>query len=234
METCCGLLPPWPVAPFRRASCCESSWPIRASANWPSLSAKSDGSTERSSSSTGCSTPICSAGPTQGRGSSRAQERTPDRVPGRNPRPLDRGPALPHGRAQPARHHRHSLEYRRSRRSGQTAETRRPDGRARAPGQHLTPWVGPHPAHWRIPMAKAPIADLAYDPAPYRSRPVKAKTQVLLDIPAVTFVDERPKGPTPEAKGSKLQRMQYPDITTRDGTYILSKVYRAHPNNSNR
>ena len=26
-------------------------------------------------------------------------------------------------------------------RSGQTAETRRPDGRARAPGSHLTPWV---------------------------------------------------------------------------------------------
>ena len=57
---------------------------------------------------------------------------------------------------------RHLLEYRPSRRSGQTAETRRPDGRARAPG--------PHPAHRRIPVAKAPIADLAYDSAPYRSR----------------------------------------------------------------
>ena len=53
-----------PVAPFRRASCCENSRPIRANTNWPSLSAKSDGSNERSSSSTGCSTPICSAGPT--------------------------------------------------------------------------------------------------------------------------------------------------------------------------
>ena len=110
--------------------------------------------------------------PEQGRGSSRAQERAPDRTPGRNPRPLERGPTLPHGRAQPARRHRHLLEYRPSRRSGQTAETRRPDGRARAPGPHLTPWVGPHPAHWRIPVAKTPIADLAYDPAPYRSRPV--------------------------------------------------------------
>ena len=56
-------------------------------------------------------------------------------------------------------------------RSGQTVETRRPDRRARAPGPHLNPWVGPHPAHRRIPVAKAPIADLAYDSAPYRSRP---------------------------------------------------------------
>ena len=54
---------PWPAAPFRRASCCESSRPIPASTNWPSLSAKSDGSNEPSSSSTGCLTPICSAGP---------------------------------------------------------------------------------------------------------------------------------------------------------------------------
>ena len=34
----------------------------------------------------------------------------------------------------------------------------------------FTPWVGPHPAHRRIPVAKAPIVDLAYDPALYRSR----------------------------------------------------------------
>ena len=95
----------------------------------------------------------------------------PNRAPGRNPRPLERGPTLPHGRAQPARRHRHLLEYRPSRRSGQTAETRRLDGRARAPGPHLTPWVGPHPAHRRIPVTKAPIATLAYDPAPYRSGP---------------------------------------------------------------
>ena len=39
----------------------------------------------------------------------------------------------------------------------------------------FTPGVGPHPAHWRTPVGKAPIADLAalaYDSAPYRSRPV--------------------------------------------------------------
>ena len=104
--------------------------------------------------------------PEQGRGSSRPQERAPDRAPGRNTRPLQRGPALPHGRAQPARRHRHPLEYRPSPRSGQTAETRRPDGRARDPSPHLTPWVGPHPAHRRIPVAKAPIAALAYDSCP--------------------------------------------------------------------
>ena len=78
---------------------------------------------------------------------------------------------------QPAGRHRHLLEYRPSRRSGQTAETRRPDGRARAPGPHLTPWLGPHPAHRRIPVAKAPIAALAYDSAPYRSRPQEATAQ---------------------------------------------------------
>ena len=74
----------------------------------------------------------------QGRGSSRAQERTPDRTPRRNPRPLERGLTLPHGRAQPARRHRHLLEYCPSRRSDQTAETRRPDGRARALA-HVSP-----------------------------------------------------------------------------------------------
>ena len=39
---------------------------------------------------------------------------------------------------------------------------------------HISPlgWaVGPHPAHWRIPVAKTPIATLAYDSAPYRNRP---------------------------------------------------------------
>lgn len=82
-----------------------------------------------------------------------------------------RGPALPHGWPEPARRHRHLLEYRPSRRSGQTAETRRSGGRPRAPGPHLTPWVGPRPAHRRIPVAKAPIAPLAYDSAPYLNRP---------------------------------------------------------------
>ena len=114
--------------------------------------------------------------PEQGLGSSRAQERATDRVPRRNPRPLERRPALAHGWAQPARRHRHLREYCPSRRSGQTAKTRRADdGRARAPGPHLTPWVGPHPVHRRIPVAKAPIADLAYDSAPYRSRPVSVQ-----------------------------------------------------------
>ena len=51
-----------------------------------------------------------------------------------------------------------STGMRPSRRSGQTAETRRADSRARAPG--------PHPGHRRIPVAKAPIAALAYDSAP--------------------------------------------------------------------
>ena len=46
------------------ASYCESSRRIRASTNWPSLSEKSDASNAPSSSSTGCSAPICSAGPT--------------------------------------------------------------------------------------------------------------------------------------------------------------------------
>jgi len=92
--------------------------------------------------------------PEPGRGSSRAQERAPYRAPGRKPRPLQRRAALPLGRAQPARRHRHLLEYRPSRRSGRTSETRRPDRRARAPGPHLTPWVGPHPAHRRVPVAK--------------------------------------------------------------------------------
>ena len=54
------------------------------------------------------------------------------------------------------------------------AETRRPDGRARPPGPHFIPWVGPHPAHRRIPVAKAPIANLGYDSAPYRNRPEMA------------------------------------------------------------
>ena len=59
------------------------------------------------------------------------------------------------------------------------AETRRPDGRARALGPNLTPWVGPHPAHRRIPVAKAPIATLAYDPAPYRNRPDQGHVKLL-------------------------------------------------------
>ena len=85
---------------------------------------------------------------------------------GRNPRPLERGPALPNGRAQPACRPRHPLEYRPSRRSVQTAETRRPDGRARAPGPQLTPWVGPHPGHLRIPVAKVRVAALALRSCP--------------------------------------------------------------------
>ena len=47
---------------------------------------------------------------------------------------------------------------------------------------HISPlgWA-PHPAHRRIPMAKAPRAALAYDSAPYRNRPVVA--QVALGPP---------------------------------------------------
>ena len=36
---------------------------------------------------------------------------------------------------------------------------------------HVSPLVSPHPAHRRIPVAKTPITALAYDSAPYRSRP---------------------------------------------------------------
>ena len=60
--------------------------------------------------------------PEQGRGSSRPQERAPHRAPGRNPRPLQRGPALPHGRAKRARRNRHLLEYRPSRQSRQAGK----------------------------------------------------------------------------------------------------------------
>ena len=44
----------------------------------------------------------------------------------------------------------------------------------------FAPWVGSHPAHRRIPVAKAPIATLVYDSAPYRNRPVK---EFLLEAP---------------------------------------------------
>ena len=60
------------------------------------------------------------------------------------------------------------LEFRPSRRSSQTAATRRPDGRARDPG--------PHPSHQRIPVAKAA---LAYDSALYRSQPETGRTTVV-------------------------------------------------------
>ena len=36
---------------------------------------------------------------------------------------------------------------------------------------HLIPRVGPHPPHRRMPVAKALIAILAYDSAPYQNRP---------------------------------------------------------------
>ena len=48
--------------------------------------------------------------PGAARGTQPAGLRTPDRAPRRNSRPLERGPAIPHGRAQPARHHRYPLE----------------------------------------------------------------------------------------------------------------------------
>ena len=83
------------------------------------------------------------------------------------------------------------------RRSGQTTETRRPDGRARAPGPHLTPWVGPHPAHRRILVAKAPIAALAYDSAPHRSRPqdgtAEAGSDYITTVGSLTFTSGQSK-----------------------------------------
>lgn len=63
---------------------------------------------------------------------------------------LKRGPALPHGRVQPAHLHRHPLEYRPSRRSDQTTETRRADSRSRFPGPTSHPYDRPtssSPAH---------------------------------------------------------------------------------------
>ena len=44
---------------------------------------------------------------------------------------------------------------------------------------HISPlgW-GPHPAHRRIPVAEAPIAHLAYDSAPYQSRPAYLRVNV--------------------------------------------------------
>ena len=57
-----------------------------------------------------------------------------------------------------------STGIRPSRRSGRAAETRRADSQAKA--------LSPHTAHRRIPVAKARVATLAYDSAPYRNRPV--------------------------------------------------------------
>ena len=48
--------------------------------------------------------------PEQGQGTPRAQERVADRAPGRNPGPLQRRPALPHGQAQPVRRYPHLLD----------------------------------------------------------------------------------------------------------------------------
>ena len=59
-----GCCHPGQRRPSAEPAAAKSSQPIPASTNWPSLSAKSDGSNEPSSSSTGCLTPICSAGPT--------------------------------------------------------------------------------------------------------------------------------------------------------------------------
>jgi TnpA family transposase len=50
-----GVMPP--------ANCCGSSQPIPGSTSWPWPCGKSDGSNGRSSSSTGCSMPTCSAAP---------------------------------------------------------------------------------------------------------------------------------------------------------------------------
>ena len=55
--------------------------------------------------------------------------------------------------------------------SGQAAETRRADSQAKAPS--------PYTAQLRIPVAKASIAALAYDPAPYRNRPDCSRSRSL-------------------------------------------------------
>ena len=69
----------------------------------------------------------------QGVDSGRGQDRTLKRMTPVEFR-LKRGPALPHGRVQPAHLHRHPLEYRPSRRSDQTTERRRAESRIRFPG----------------------------------------------------------------------------------------------------
>ena len=61
-------------------------------------------------------------------------------------------------------------------------------GRPRAPGPHLTPWVGPRPAHRRIPVAKASVAPLAYDSAPYLNRPGNCLSSA--ETPGVVFRDD--------------------------------------------
>lgn len=74
------------------------------------------------------------------------EERPAHRTPGRDPRPLQRRPALPDGRSQSAGRGRHLLEYSAAGRGRATAKTRWAAGRARVPGAHLTPRMGSHPA----------------------------------------------------------------------------------------
>ena len=76
---CCAAQPPWPPAPSRPASSCASSPPIRVSMTLPWRYARSGASRGRSSSSTGCSTPNCSAGPRSG--STRAKRTTRSKTP---------------------------------------------------------------------------------------------------------------------------------------------------------
>ena len=54
----------------------------------------------------------------------------------------------------------------------------------------FAPWMGPHPAHRRIPVAKTLLAALAYDSALYGSRPedpkpfvwIKTGDQILANV----------------------------------------------------
>ena len=88
---------------------------------------------------------------------SRPEERPAHRTPGRNPRPLQRRPALPHGWAQSAGRDRHLLKYRALGRGGPTAKACRAGGRARAPGSHLSPRMGSYPADRRVPLAEKTV-----------------------------------------------------------------------------
>ena len=108
--------------------------------------------------------------PGAARGAQLAALRAPDWASMRNSRPFQRGPALPHGRAQPTRRHCHPLEslhlgkaVRQQKHAGLTVE---PEVLA---ASHALGGLTSCPP--RIPVAEAPIADLAYDSSPYRSRP---------------------------------------------------------------
>ena len=79
------------------------------------------------------------------------------RAPGRNLRPLQRRPALPHGHSQPARRHRHLLEYRLSR---EVVRQRKSAGLTIEPEllTHISPLRWAHILLTGEPVAKTSIA----------------------------------------------------------------------------